>query len=332
MNAAGSLNGQQLGRLIAALIDAFPSHDQLEMLLSIQLTRSFIEIAGTGELDVCVFKLVRAAMREGWLPALINAAVDRQPGNAKLRAWVESNGQVSGLEITATSPILLPSYELVKSMNFDLTELHKVIIGAVKAPVSSVLGFATRYPDDVFVAKLCDWLESRVANTRRKDALNLWPEIGSVSERLHALARYKGDLDSANVVCKVFTQGVPGPIVTEFWRRVHQEFAGINRLLLLVFACDSAATLPEGMIELPLPRFEVTDIDIWTLDMVHLHGWPVELASAWTDLLCDEAIYNGVLDVRGLYQAMDQTIEEIRYEAHSFRMRLEGRIGYADAP
>jgi hypothetical protein len=295
------------------------------MLVGIQLSRSFVQIAGTGELDVCVYRLVRAAMSQGWLPALINAAVARQPGNVRLQAWVESDGQVFRTPITAMSAISLQPYEFINSMNFDLTELHKVIIRAVMTPVSSVLGFATRYPEGVFIAKLCDWLESCVGNTKRKDALNLLPEIGPVSERLRALARYRGDLDSANVVCTVYTQGVSAEIVTEFWRGVNREFAEINRLLLLTFVSDTAATLPEGMIELPLPHFEVADVHKWTLDMVHLHGWPVELANAWTKLLCDKATYDDVLDVRGLYEAIDQTIEEIRYQAHDFRTRLERR-------
>jgi Effector-associated domain 1 len=332
MSATDSLDGPRLGSFISALIDAYPSYDHLEMLLTIQLSKSFADIAGTGALRLCAFKLVKAAMSGGWLPDLITAAIAEQPGNAKLRAWIESEGWVEGLDVIAASPTSLPAYELVKSMNFDLAELHREIIRAVREPVSPVLGFATRYPEDVFLRNLCDWLESYVNNAKRKDALNLLPTIGPVSERLRALAQYKPDLDSANVVCMVYTQGVPAEIVMDFWRGVHHEFAGINGLLLLVFASDTAATLPEDMIELPLPHFEEEDIYIWTVDMVRMHGWPLGLANAWTELLCREAIHDDVINVRRLYLAMDRTIEEVRYQNDDFRTRLERLSRNADAP
>jgi Effector-associated domain 1 len=333
VSAPDSLDGQQQGRLIEALMSAYPTRDDVDMLLEISLSRSFDQIAGTGGLENCVFKLVRAAMKEGWLPDLINAAVARQPRNAKLIAWVESDGQISGAEITATETPGLAPYEKFKSMNFDLDELHKEIRRVVKQPPSPVLGFVIRYSDDVFVKKLCDWFESNIGNTKCRESLNLWPSIGSVSERLRGLARYKGDLASSNVLCTVLTQGVPGEIVTEFWSGVHREFAGLSRLLLLIFASDETATLPADMIELPYPYFTEQDIDLWALDMVHLHKWRLELADAWTELLCAEAKdEDNKINVRRLYQVMDDTIDQVRYEASNFKQLLEGRIGHANPP
>lgn len=338
MTMAGALSGHQVETLIDALIAGYPTHDELEMLLYIELEkRSFLAIAGSGGLRSCVFRLVRAADSEGWLPELIVAAVRRRPRCAELRAWIAADGHALGAVIDAADlashgPPEPRPYELLRSMSFDLVELHRVALRAVKGPSSHVVGFATRYPDDVFVAKLCEWLEANLSDTKRKDPLNLWPEFGPVSGRIHAVARYRRDLDSADVLCTVHAQGVPPGAIAEFWDGVGREFAGIARRLVLVFVCDSSATFPADVIELPLPWFEVTDVDMWTRDIARMYRWPVELADAWTALLCEESMYDGALDVRGLYEAMDRSIDEVRYRTHSFRRLLEGRMGYADAP
>ena len=76
MTAADGLSGRQVETLIDALIAGYPAHEELEMLLYIELEkRSLLAIAGTGGLRSCVFRLVRAADSEGWLPELIIAAV-----------------------------------------------------------------------------------------------------------------------------------------------------------------------------------------------------------------------------------------------------------------
>ena len=338
MTAADGLSGRQVETLIDALIAGYPAHEELEMLLYIELEkRSLLAIAGTGGLRSCVFRLVRAADSEGWLPELIIAAVERRPRCAELRAWIAADGHALGpvmtaADLTSQAPSEPRHYELLRSMSFDLVELHRVALRAVKEPSSHVVGFATRYPDDVFVGKLCEWLEANLSDTKRKDPLPLFPEFGPVPGRLHALARYRRDLDSADVLCTVHAEGVPADRIAEFWEGVGREFTGITRRLVLVFVCDSSATCPADVIELPLPWFEVTDIDMWTREIARMYRWPVELADAWTALLCEESMYDGALDVRGLYEAMDRSINDVRYRTHSFRQQLEGRVGYADAP
>jgi len=328
MNANGGLNSSQADALIDALIDAYPEWDEFDMLLFRKLDRSFEEIAGRGKLQSCVFKLVRNAMSEGWLHDLIAAAVERRPENITLRAWVEAHGHAVGL--LGQSP--MKGYELAKSMNFDLNELHKKIIGELRDPAHPVVGFALRYSEDVFLAKLCDWVESRASKIKRKDSLNLRPELGPVPERLRALRQYKRDLDSADVMCTVYAQGVSAEVIMEFWHGVRHDFVDIKHKLLLMVASDATAIFPEDMIELPEPNFEITDIELWTGDMIIHCGWPQDLASAWTHLLLEHSLFDGVLDIRCLYYAMDETIKDVQNDAKSFRQRLEGRMGHANPP
>ena len=63
--------------------------------------------------------------------------------------------------------------------------------------------------------------------------------------------------------------------------------------------------------------------------MVNLAGWrvrpPHELARAWTQLLNEESHYDGQLEVRSLYEAMDQTVTMARLHADEFLRLLEER-------
>jgi hypothetical protein len=54
--------------------------------------------------------------------------------------------------------------------------------------------------------------------------------------------------------------------------------------------------------------------------------WPVALAPAWTDLLCAGASDGPDLDIGMIYEAMDKSIKEIRYDAEGFRRKLENRM------
>ena len=83
-------------------------------------------------------------------------------------------------------------------------------------------------------------------------------------------------------------------MVAEFWKGVCREFDGITRYLVLILTGSKDAIFPKGVTVLPRPQFDVSDIDLWTRAMVRLHGWPVELADAWTDQLHEESTYQNV--------------------------------------
>jgi len=331
MNGYGALTGRQQHGLINALIDAFVTRAEFEMLLALQLDRSFEDIVGEGRLRLCVFRLVRTAMGEGWLPDLIDAAVSAAPRNAELKVWIESVGHVASVPRAPVGQAPPRPHQLLQTMYFDLEELRNVVARAEAEAVDQILAFGITYPDSVYIRKLCDWLESYLGDTQQKESLALAPELTFASTQLRALARYKRDLESSNVLCTVHCLSAPAEIVAEFWHGVRHIFAEVGRYLVLVFASHGDAVFPPGVIVLPPPRFEVSHISVWTHDMVRLLGWPTGLASAWTEMLRDEAAEDDLLDVRGLYEAMDRSLQEVQFMPTEFRQRLEGIIGRGHA-
>jgi hypothetical protein len=80
------LSGNQLKELQLALIDAFPNTASLEQMLSFELNQNLRAIAGEGSLQDIVFKLIQAAISQGWVEDLVRAACNDNPGNQKLKA------------------------------------------------------------------------------------------------------------------------------------------------------------------------------------------------------------------------------------------------------
>jgi hypothetical protein len=243
-----------------------------------------------------------------------------------LKAWARKYRQA---EIGDRSPPT--EQQLLDSVYFDLTDMRKAIRRAKAAAPSRVLGFGVTYSEFVFVNKLCDWLANYLlGETQRKDPLNLKPELAPVSRRLRQVARYREDLESANVLCLVLVDAVPRECIAEFWDGICHDFAGIGRYLALVFTGDGSTAFPPEVAVLPPPRFDLEDVALWAEEMISRRGWPPDMADAWTDLLRDEALDNGELDVPALYEAMDRSIQAIRFEPDEFRVKLEMRIRHAN--
>jgi Effector-associated domain 1 len=324
-----ALTGPQLGNLSEALLDAYIGRDDFEMLLKYKLDRDFSALVGDGNLKVCVFRLLRVAQGQGWLDELIREALKERPGNVKLVAWVQAASQKVNVPVSPPEPVPPSVYQLLNSVYFDLNDLRRAVARAKRSAGGKVIGFGVTYPEGIFVSKLCDWLAYYIGETQHKDPLNLMPEIAPVSQRLRTVARYKRDLDSTNVLCVVYVQGVPVESIVEFWDGVRRTFEDCAHYLLLVFTGYSDTVFPEGISALPPPQFDLFDVDVWTHEMVRLRGWPPELASAWTDLLRDESMQNDVLIVRDLYEAMDRSIKEVLFRPDTFRRELEERTGGA---
>lgn len=322
---AGALTGNQLGSLIEAMLDAFVGRDEIEMLLTLRLDKLPDLLVSDGGLKSCIYRLIRTAKSEGWLADLINAVVEERAGNAAIKAWLISINQMVG---NAAVP---QAQQLIDTVYFDLIELRKAVARAKKAATGRVMAFGITYSDAVFVRKLCDWLGPYLGETQLKEPLNLLPELAPVSKRLRHAERYRPELDSANVLCVVYIEGVPVETVAEFWDGVCSSFDGIKHYFALVFAGYRDAVFPPGVTALPPPQFDISDVDLWTHEMVRLRGWPVDLADAWTELLRDDSMDDNILDVRSLYEAMDRSIREMRFNSDDFRRRLEERTGHAYA-
>jgi len=84
------LTNEQLNQLEKALIDAFPTFADLEMMISRQLNKNLNAIVGTGKLDYVIFQLVRRwAKPQGYLKQLIDGAYTERPYNPALICFVE---------------------------------------------------------------------------------------------------------------------------------------------------------------------------------------------------------------------------------------------------
>jgi Effector-associated domain 1 len=85
VTSPGELTGEQEQRLSDALRDAFTLPD-LRQLLKFKLQRNLDDVALGSDLTEIVFNLIQTAERQGWTRALIVAAREANPGNAKLLA------------------------------------------------------------------------------------------------------------------------------------------------------------------------------------------------------------------------------------------------------
>jgi hypothetical protein len=81
------LTGQQIGQIQEALLRAFPSKDDLGMMVRIQLDARLDAIAGGENLRVLVFKLLTWAESNGRISDLIEGAYHQNPGNPDL-GWL----------------------------------------------------------------------------------------------------------------------------------------------------------------------------------------------------------------------------------------------------
>jgi hypothetical protein len=85
-----TLKGEERARLMAALMDAFRTPEEMEVLLHLWLDRSLAALAPTGrDYEYVVFKLLERSDSEGWTPDLILAACAARPGNEPLASVAE---------------------------------------------------------------------------------------------------------------------------------------------------------------------------------------------------------------------------------------------------
>ncbi len=83
------LTKSQLKQLQEALLSAFPSADELRMMVRLELDANLDAVAGGDNLSVVVFKLVMWAESGGRIATLIAGAESQQPGNLKVKRLVQ---------------------------------------------------------------------------------------------------------------------------------------------------------------------------------------------------------------------------------------------------
>jgi hypothetical protein len=316
------------------LLDAYPTRDGFaEILIDIDKNLDVI-VASNLDLKLTVKRVVRAARREGWLADFETAAKDGNPGNAALQKWYNfyCAGRVAPLQ-TAAPVSAPPEWRQFEPVYFDLKPIRTVLLQAITMLSGPVVGFGVTYGDFAYIDKLQEIVIGHLAGeTHRQQPLSLKPEHGRVSSKVERVRRHIDDLASANVLRVVHVDAAPATDFAEFWQQVCQMPRGSSRHLVLLFVGDLGTRFPLGVTVLPPPRFDRDDLTLWAADTimqintVMRINWPVTLAPAWTDLLCAGASDGPDLDIGMIYEAMDKSLKEIRYDAEGFRRKLENRM------
>jgi hypothetical protein len=314
---AHALSMKQLGGFHKALIAAYVRRSQLQQLLSYELERPNA-LPESDSLNECVFGLIALAKSEDWLHDLINAVLADRPRSPELRQWLQSAGRPGGQAQPSQGQRLLDS------KYFDLETVRAQVADASRnAAPGEVIAFGIPIGETIFIQKFTGWLSSFLGDTQVKEPLTLRPEYSSVTTRLRHISRYRQDLETANVLCVVYVDGITSAIITEFWHGVRTTLAGTSCSLVLVFAGEPDGAFPDGITELPPPRFKISDVDVWAHQVADMHGWHPRLAKAWAIRLHRESWTGETIDVRLLYEAMDQTIQDARFDEAGFLHQLE---------
>ena len=312
--------------LCRALLDAFPERADFEELLR-DIDRHLDHIvASSMNLTLAVRRVVRTAKAEGWLAELEVAAQECNPGNPLLIAW-HRNHSAYPQPAQFPFPGTVPAWQQLDPVYFDLKPIRAAILQAVMAAKEPVLGFGVRHWDFTFVYKLRDIVTGHLqGETLCRDLLDLKPELDRLSRKLERVRSYGQDLEFANVLCVVLVDAAPADHVARFWEQARLDLSGSAHRLVLLFVGADAAEFPPGVTELPPPKFDKDDLTVWAANIVMQIRWPVPLAAAWTELLCAGADTGAGLDVGMVYEAMDRSIKEIRFDAEGFRRKLENRM------
>lgn len=111
------LTGEQREQLHKALLSAFPTHDDLKMMVSFKLGKNLYHITGEGSLEKVVFELISWAETHGQLDELITQAHVANPGNPDLSEYVEKHlrprGDIEGVKKRIKA--LAEEYEQIRS-------------------------------------------------------------------------------------------------------------------------------------------------------------------------------------------------------------------------
>jgi hypothetical protein len=99
------MTGRQMEALRDALCAAF-DQDSLDQMIRFRLDRNRAALTPSGNLRTVVFKVIEAAVKEGWQSDLIREALSYNPGNLALRQFTEANPNLvrSNLEDKSGNP------------------------------------------------------------------------------------------------------------------------------------------------------------------------------------------------------------------------------------
>lgn len=227
------------------------------------------------------------------------------------------------LPVRTARPTLPVVQQLLDTAYFDLDPLKSAILDAKAASAQRLLGFGISSSELVVVRKLCDWLPQYVTQLEVRDWINLHPDATSPDAAVKSVMRYVAA--RANAVCPVIVDQAPNSVVAEFWTGVQAQCSRLSSWLILLFTGGPATNYPSGVTPLPVPRFETTHLADWAHDIVAVQRWPAHLAEVWRDQLVEAASDGGDLSIRFTYEALTDSINELRADQEALRHQLEER-------
>ncbi|CUU57397.1 hypothetical protein Ga0074812_11257 [Parafrankia irregularis] len=338
----------QLRPFFEGLKDAYPGRPQLDRFLRFNLDKRVGDYAGDSVPDILMAVLVEAKAK-GWLSRLVaeasqEAPDDRHPLRIFARQFErhpqapESPRMGGGADSGGRA--FVPAIDRhFNSTFFDLASVDDVVLTAVDTG-APVLAFASTYAEDMYLDKLQVRIEGLVSNeVARKTPINLREDIRPPELWADELCGHRDELTWRDLSFRVHVDGVERgrgdriPAAIEvFWDRVRSDFVAGPRQLVLLFVSRVGMALPDDIIVLDPPRFTSSDVRKWAHDAVsrlaETHGWPLALRWAWQEHLCRRAALglpdSDVLDVRALYSAIDQSVDELHRDQAAFRGWLEG--------
>jgi hypothetical protein len=217
-------------------------------------------------------------------------------------------------------------FRLLDTAYFDLSDIRDAIEEVLEGEPGPAAFVVTR-PEEMYVGKLCEWLEQRVDNIRQRPAVSLNPLQGGVDRALRHIDALRPLLGVSSVLCRVniHSPQVGPDDLARFWAEVRLRFAGIERWLLLLVEVHAADLAVEGMVPLPAPCFRRDHIRDWgrTLQVQLQLPWPPGFVRRLTDAVVDYADSAGELDIRLVYDALGGIVHDVRHQPEWIRGELE---------
>ncbi|MFC5004656.1 hypothetical protein ACFPIJ_43380 [Dactylosporangium cerinum] len=209
---------------------------------------------------------------------------------------------------------------------FDLNELRRRVATTLTARDSGVFGFSVAFTDGMFLSELARWFDLDIlpgADVRA--TLMLDPLYATANWRTKMLAGYGDILQQRDLVCPVLvTEDTTAEASQQFWRAAQDHYSGGRRTLVLIFSASKPALFPEGLVELPVPEFEIDDINLWALRLASYCSTDGRTAARRiTERIREAAWTDGRLAVRLVYEAMSDVIKAIDNDPDEFLMSLE---------
>ncbi|MEV4138568.1 effector-associated domain EAD1-containing protein [Dactylosporangium sp. NPDC049742] len=304
--------------LIEELIRSFTDRGEFDRFVHGLLNHTSQLWLGTDPgLEAAVSTVVMRIAQDGrpGLERLADAAARERPRNARLAGLAASSRR---RRVDSAVPAL---HQIPNTAFFDLDAQKRVIEDAFTD--SGLIGFGLRHPDEVHERKLSEYLQCYAAFQRR-EMLTLSPVAGRIEWVVGQLTRYSRH-SARYVIFPIRVTDVGVDVLAGLWHGAQRLFSRDERCVVLQLLGDEDTVFPPGVVEVPKPVFAARDVSIWVRQALVQLAWSHELAAAWTDLILDNARVGDEIDVRGVYEGLDETSNLVRHDPDEFLRLLKER-------